>query len=92
MFETKGRNYIFITEDSSGNSASLSPVTYIACCKKFVNFQTDFFVKRELFPLRTIDCSCSWARRDVDFDYDDDFLEIYYDSDDNDSDTHSNSD
>ena len=43
----KGQNDIFTTEDTRRNSASLSPVTYIACCKKFVDFQIDLFVKTE---------------------------------------------
>ena len=70
----------------------MSLVTFIDYCKKFVDFQIDLSIKRESFPLRTIDCRYSWARRDADFDYDDNFLEIYYDSDDNHSDSDSNSD
>ena len=69
-------------------------MTYIACCKKFVDFQIDLFVKTESFPLRTIDCRYSWARADVDFVYEayyDNFLEIYYESDDNDSDDNDSS-
>ena len=69
-------------------------MTYIACRKKFVDFQIDLFVKAESFPLRTIDCRYSWARADVNFDYEayyDNFLEIYYESDDKDSDNNDNS-
>ena len=88
----KGWNDIFIIKNTSRTSTSLFQVTYIACCKKFVGFQVDLFVKTESFPLRTIDCRCSWAREDVNFDYEtyyDNFLEIYYGSDDSDSDNDS---
>ena len=65
-------------------------MTYIACCKKFVDFQIDLFIKIESFSLRTIDCRYNETWTHVDFDYDDDFLEIYYNSDD-DSDNSDNS-
>ena len=82
--------YLFIIEDTGWNS-SLSPVTFTACYKKFVDFQIDLFVKTDSFPLRTINCRYSVARRDdTYFDYDDNFLEIYYDnSDENDSNSNS---
>lgn len=62
----------------------MSQKLYVACSKNFVDFKFDLFVKTEQFPLRTVDCRYSWTRTDVDFDYKtDDFLEIYYISDNN---------
>ena len=80
----KGWNDIFIIKNSSRTSG-VSPfhVTYIACCKKFVDFQIDLFVKTDSFPLGTVDSRYSWARTDVDFDYEtDNFLEVCYNTDD----------
>ena len=52
-----GWNGIFVMKKSTIYDAfRLNQVTYIACCKKFVDFQIDFFVKTELFSLRTINC------------------------------------
>ena len=44
-------NDIFVIKISSQTS-DVSPfyVTYIACCKKFVDFQIDLFVKTDSFP------------------------------------------
>ena len=81
--ELKGWNDIFITKNTSRTSGG-SPFheTYVACCKKFADFQIDLFVKPDSFPLRRVYCRYSWARADTDFDYKtDDFLEIYYNSD-----------
>ena len=57
-------------------------MTYVACCKKFFDFQIDLFVEIESFALRTVNCRYSWTRTDADFGCGtDDFLEIYYNSD-----------
>ena len=86
-----GWNDIFLIRNPTRTPTNLIQVTYITCCKKFVGFQIDLFVKRESFALGTIDCRYSWTcdfDLDVDFDYKayyNNFLEIYYDSDDNDS-------
>ena len=91
----KGWNDIFIIKNTSQTS-DVRPfhVTYVACCKKSVVFQIDFFVKTESFLLRTVHCRYSWARTDVDLDYrTKDFLEIYYNpdsDDDSDDDNDSN--
>ena len=79
-----GWNDIFIIKNATQNPFRLIQVTYIACCIKFVDLQIDLFAKAEL-PLRTIDCNYSWTTADADFDYEDSFLEIYYDSDDSDN-------
>ena len=88
-----GWNDIFVINNSSQTSdVSLFHVTCIAFCKKFVDFQIDLFVKTYLFPLRTVYCRYSWARTNIDFDYEtDNFLEVYYNTD-NGSDSDSDSD
>ena len=81
----QGWNDIFFVKNTSPTS-DVSPfhATCIVCCKKFVDFQIDLLVKTESFLLRTVDYRYSWTRTDVDFDYKtDDFLEIYYISDNN---------
>ena len=61
---------------------SLFHETFVVCCKTFVDFQIDFFVKTDSFPLRTVKWRYSWARAEADFNYrTNDFLEIYYNSD-----------
>ena len=81
-----GWNDIFVIKNPTRTPFRSIQLSYIACCKKFVNFQIDLFVKTESFPLRTIDCRYRWTRADVGFDYEDDnFIEIYYNSYDNDS-------
>ena len=74
----KDWNDIFVIRNSiQASDASPFHVTHIACCKKFVDFQIDLFVKTDLFPLRTVDCRFSWVRTNVDFDYEtDNFLEV----------------
>ena len=58
-------NDIFVMKDSRKTSdVSQFQVTYIACCKKFVDFQIDLFVKTESLPLKAIDCNYVWYRRD----------------------------
>ena len=48
----KSWNDIFVIKQSRQTSdVSSFYVTYIACCKKFVDFQTDLFIERESFPL-----------------------------------------
>ena len=46
-------------------------VSYVACCKDFVDFQIDLFIETDSFPLRSIDCGNSWVRQqqEVNFDY-----------------------
>ena len=46
-------------------------VYYAACCKDFVHFQIDLFIKTDSFLLRSTNCRNSWVRQqqDVDFDY-----------------------
>ena len=63
-----GWNDIFIIKNVVRNRSMPIPVTYFACCKKFVNFQIDLFVKTQTFPLRTIDCRYSWSRQAVNFE------------------------
>ena len=61
-------NDIFIIKSPTRIPFTSIQVTYIGCCKKFVDFKIDLFVKAEPFPLRTIDCNYSWTRADADFD------------------------
>ena len=87
-----GWNDIFIKISTIYDAFRPIQVTYIACCKKFVDFQIDLLIKTESFSLRTNDCRYNETWTDVDFDCDDnDFLEIYYNSDD-DSDDSDNDD
>ena len=56
-----GWNDVFLIKNPSGTPTNLIQVTYLACCKNFVDFQIDLSVKTESFPLRTIDCRYSWT-------------------------------
>ena len=62
----KPTNEIFVIETSGSRSWNVSPVKFLVCCKKFVEFQIGL----------------SWARReyesDVDFDYNNNFFGNYY--------------
>ena len=55
---------------------------FLACCKKFVEFQINLFSKDGTFPLKQANCDYTWARTDyqsyVNFDYNNNFFEIYY--------------
>ena len=46
----------FIKNTSQFNRQSLFHVSYAACYKDFADFQIDFFIKTDSFPLRPLDC------------------------------------
>ena len=80
----KGWNDIFVRKNSWTSNVRLFCLIYIVCCKKFVDFQIHLFLKTDSFPLSTVYCRCSCARRDVGFDYETNiFLEVYYNTDNN---------
>ena len=95
---TKEKTYkdIFIIRDCTDRRQScFFLIKFVICCKEFVDFQIDLFVKEESFPLRSVTCNYAFAAKNVetpniDFDYDDNFMHVCYDSDsgsdDNDSD------
>lgn len=64
----KPTNEIFIIETSSPTSSNMLPVKFLACCKKFVEFQIDLFIMDRTFPLRKINCNFDWTRRDYEND------------------------
>ena len=80
------RKDIFIIHDVERRSTVFSPIKLVDCCKNFVNFQIDFYVKTDSFPLKSVVCNYTWARAEADdcadFDYRDIFVESYYNSDD----------
>ena len=54
----------------------------MACCKDFVDFQIDLFIKASSFRLRSIDCENTNKQQDVNFDYEEDmYLSDYNDID-----------
>ena len=54
----------------------------MACCKDFVDFQIDLFIKTSSFRLRSIDCENTNKQQDVNFDYEEDmYLSDYNDID-----------
>ena len=54
----------------------------MACCKDFVNFQIDLFIKTSSFRLRSIDCGNTNKQQDVNFDFEEDmYLSDYNDID-----------
>lgn len=62
----------FIKNTSQFNRQSLFHVSYAACYKDFADFQIDFFIKTDSFPLRPLDCwrsSRDRQQQNVDFDY-----------------------
>ena len=69
-----GSNSVFAIINASEHivQQSLFNVTYIACCKDFVDFQIKLFIKTDSFQLPSIDCD--WAREcQIQVDRDDDF-------------------
>ena len=44
------------------------PVKFLACCKTFVEFQIDLFIKDSTFSLRKINCNFDWTRTDYEND------------------------
>ena len=85
-------NEIFFIETSGPRPSNVSPVKFLACCKNFVDFQIDPFIKDGTFPLKKINCNYTWVRRDydsdIDFAYSNDPFEIYYNNNnDNDDDS-----
>lgn len=73
---------VLIIKNSGLRSNRMLSVTFVACCKNFIDFQIDLFIKASLFPLKKIDCNYPWARGIADFESS--FLEIYYNDSDND--------
>ena len=69
-----GSNSVFAIMNASEHivQRSLFNVTYIACCKDFVDFQIELFIKTDSFELISIDCD--WTREyQIQVDRDDDF-------------------
>ena len=48
------------------------PTKFVVCCKAFLDFQIDFFVKKETFRLRKVSCNYNLENDEFesDFDYD----------------------
>ena len=91
-FQTFARcNDIFIIHNWSQRRSNFSPIKFVECCKSFVGFQIDLFVKENSFTLRSVVCNYAWTRCNIDddgidFDYKDKFMQTYCDSDNNDND------
>ena len=56
--KNNGSNSVFVIMNAWDHNVQQSPfhVTYIACCKDFVDFQIDLFIKTDSFELTSIDC------------------------------------
>ena len=61
-FDKNGSNSAIVIMNDSEHIMEQSPfhVTYIACCKDFVDFQIDLFIKTDSFELISVDCD--WTR------------------------------
>ena len=66
---------------SQFNRQTLFHVSYVACCKDFVDFQIDLFIETDSFPLRSIDCGNSWVRQQQEVDLD--YRDMYWSNSDN---------
>ena len=57
-----GSNGVFVIVSASEHIMQQSPfhATYIVCCKNFVDFQIELFIKTDSFELTSIDCD--WTR------------------------------
>ena len=86
-----GSNSVFVIMNASEYIVQQSPfhITYIACCKDFVDFQIELFIKTDSFELTSIDCD--WTREyQIQVDSDDDFVykeDMYLNGSDNMSDS-----
>ena len=70
-----GSNSVFVIMNASEHIVQQIPfhVTYMACCKNFVDFQIELFIKTDSFELTSI--NCDWTREyQIQVDSDDDFV------------------
>lgn len=90
------RRDIFIIRDVEWRSTFFSSVKFVVCCKNFVDFQIDLYVKTNSFPLKSVVCNYNWARAEaddhVDFHYCNIFVENYDNADDDSDFNNSSSD
>ena len=79
--ERKYKDIFVIRDWPERTRSQFSPTKFVVCCKAFVDFQIDLFVKKETFPLIKITCNYSLMDDDykIDFDYNE-FLHINCDS------------
>ena len=81
-FDNKnGSNSAFVIMNACEQFTHQSPfyVTYMGCCKDFVDFQIDLFNETSSFCLRSIDCeNTNEQQQDVNFDYEGDMYLIDY--------------
>ena len=68
--QNRSDDVFFIKKTSQFNHQSLFRVFYTACCKDFVNFQIDLFIKTDSSLLRSRDHRNSRVRQQQDFEFD----------------------
>ena len=68
--QNRSDDVFFIKKTSQFNHQSLFHVSYAACCKDFVDFQIDLFIKTDSPLLRSRDHRNSRVRQQQDFEFD----------------------
>ena len=68
--QNRSDDVFFIKKTSQFNHQSLFRVFYAACCKDFVDFQIDLFIKTDSSLLRSRDHRNSRVRQQQDFEFD----------------------
>ena len=78
-FDKKNGSNVFVIMNVSEHIVQQSPfhITYLACCKDFVDFQIELFIKIDSFKLRSVDCD--WTRKYQIQDNDDGVNFVYRD-------------
>lgn len=86
LLNRKNGNSVFDTMNVSQVILQESPfhLTFVGCCKKFVDFQIELF-NATSFQLRSVNCEITremeQEQQDVDFDYEEEFYLSDYDTD-----------
>ena len=82
--ERKFKDIFVICGGTERRYSQFHPIKFVVCCKAFVDFQIDLFVKTETFPLKKISCNYKQPSVNEEFECDFDYVGfINCNSDDN---------